>query len=119
MSGRRTLVALGLSLAACGGAPAAKEGPKDGATAAKKEATDAPPPTTAPVKRSPCADGTCTECGEGICPSGYFCVDTKGHKGCAWIAPCVDKPQCACVSREVKSCTCKDEGGVAKVTCGG
>lgn len=113
-----TLAIITLGVGACGGAPAAKEGPKDPG-APKKEATDTPPPTSAPVKKSPCADGTCAECGEGICPSGYFCVDTRGHKGCAWIAGCVDKPGCACIAKELKACSCKDEGGVAKVACGG
>lgn len=114
----RLLSISALFVAACGSPPPAKETPKE-VVAAKKDSTDAGPTTTAPAKKAPCADGTCTECGDGICPSGYFCVDTKGHKGCAWIASCVDKPTCACLAREVKSCSCKDEGGVARVACGG
>lgn len=110
-----------LSLAAaCGGAPSAKDGAASPApTTAKASSDGAAPVTTAPQKRSPCADGSCTECGEGICPAGYFCVDNKGHKGCAWLAGCVDKPACGCVSRALPSCSCKDDGGVAKVSCGG
>lgn len=106
--------------AACGGAPTPADGSKRAEPSAAQPAADAAgPATTAPQKRSPCADGSCTECGEGVCPSGYFCVDNKGKKGCAWLAGCVDKPACGCVSKALPACSCKDDAGVARVTCGG
>ncbi len=107
-------------LAACGGAPAATDKAKaPEPTAPRDPAGASPVATTAPERRSPCADGSCTECGDGVCPSGYFCVDSKGHKGCAWLAGCVDKPGCACVSKALPACACKEDGAAARVSCGG
>ncbi|MCC6646955.1 MAG: hypothetical protein IT374_15450 [Polyangiaceae bacterium] len=107
-------------LIACGGAPAPADAPRprepSGATGPTEAGVAAP---TAPEQRSPCADGSCTPCGEGVCPSGYFCVDNHGKKGCSWLASCAQDPRCSCVTRALSGCACKDDGAIARVTCGG
>ena len=115
---RRSIAFALLTLAlACGGAtqgPAVVKNPGD--SAAKKAPPDeiaAPEPAP-----KPCADGTCVECGEGVCPTGFYCEHGKGGAtGCAWVAPCADKPTCGCVAPHVKGCACEDKAGVAFVSC--
>jgi hypothetical protein len=68
--------------------------------------------------RDPCADGSCVACGDGVCPTGFYCEKAKGRAGCAWAASCAEKPTCGCLVPHVKGCSCEDKGGVPFVTCG-
>jgi hypothetical protein len=64
-----------------------------------------------------CDDGTCSLCGSGICPSGWYC-DEKAGGSCSWLAECAEKPSCACITRVLgASCKCSASGGGLKVAC--
>ena len=52
--------------------------------------------------RVTCDDGTCSTCGNGICPSGWYCdQNAKGGPACGWVPECVKKPSCACLKKTV------------------
>jgi hypothetical protein len=63
-----------------------------------------------------CDDGTCSPCGDGICPSGWYCDEKAG--ACSWLPECADKVSCSCVTRVLgAACKCREEAGGLKVTC--
>jgi hypothetical protein len=66
-----------------------------------------------------CDDGTCSKCGSGICPSGWYCDENaSGGPACSWLKECADKPSCGCVTRVLgSSCKCREESGGLKVSC--
>jgi hypothetical protein len=66
-----------------------------------------------------CDDGTCSLCGSGICPAGWYCDESApGGAACAWLKECAEKATCGCVTKVLgASCKCRDESGV-KVSCG-
>jgi hypothetical protein len=65
-----------------------------------------------------CDDGTCSLCGTGICPAGWYCDESApGGAACAWLKECAEKATCGCVTKVLgASCKCRDESGV-KVSC--
>lgn len=67
-------------------------------------------------KAATCDDGTCSPCGNGICPSGWYCDEKAG--ACSWLTECADKATCGCVTRVLGSaCKCREEAGGLKVAC--
>jgi hypothetical protein len=66
-----------------------------------------------------CDDGTCSLCGSGICPSGWYCDENaSGGAACSWLTECADKPTCGCITKVLgSSCKCREEGGGLKVSC--
>jgi hypothetical protein len=66
-----------------------------------------------------CDDGTCSKCGSGICPTGWYCDErATGGGACSWLAECAEKPSCGCVTRVLGSgCKCREESGGLKVAC--
>lgn len=66
-----------------------------------------------------CDDGTCSKCGSGICPSGWYCDENaSGGAACSWLAECAAHPSCGCVTRVLgASCKCREEAGGLKVAC--
>jgi hypothetical protein len=66
-----------------------------------------------------CDDGTCSLCGSGICPSGWYCDEgASGGPACSWLTECADKPSCGCITRVLgPACKCREEGGGLKVSC--
>jgi hypothetical protein len=66
-----------------------------------------------------CDDGTCSKCGSGICPSGWYCDENaSGGPACSWLKECADKPSCSCVTRVLgAACKCREEAGGLKVAC--
>ena len=110
-------------LSACGGGGGAAGDPArttpvsarqdDAAKPASSEESEAP---SAPRKPS-CSDGSCFTCGDAICPTGFYCETGRAGSGCAWASTCTDRPTCACLGGAVKGCDCRDEGGVARVSC--
>lgn len=71
------------------------------------------------AKGPSCDDGTCSKCGSGICPAGWYCDEkASGGGACSWLAECAEKPTCGCVTRVFgASCKCREEGGGLKVAC--
>jgi len=84
-------------------------------TAATDANDDGPGPEVSKGPR--CDDGTCSTCGSGICPAGWYC-DEKGGGACSWLAECAQKPTCGCITRVLGAgCKCEATGGGLKVAC--
>jgi hypothetical protein len=121
-------VALGLSLAgvgACGSSPPpAGSSPSEAehASAAKgerhAESSDDEGESAPAPKRAACDDGTCSPCGNALCPSGWYCDESApGGPACGWLPECAQKPGCACVKRAFAGCSCEDKSGAAHLAC--
>jgi hypothetical protein len=121
------LIALiALLLGACGGSPAGTGEPS--ATAherATHESTEAPstdddsPTEEQAPEPALCSDGTCSTCGSGLCPSGWYCDESaKGGPACGWLPQCAQKSSCGCMTKVLGSgCSCSDQGSGLHVTC--
>jgi hypothetical protein len=117
------------SVTACGGPPAPQTAQPAGALPGSGSAGSQPGPeggsTTGPTgaargpRKASCEGGTCTVCGEGICPTGFYCeIAAKGRApACAWSPACADKPTCACLTKAAPGCTCDDRNGAPSLTC--
>jgi hypothetical protein len=113
-------------LAACGGGGADASAPP--ATAhdkakpeANEEATDDDTPAeeeSAPP-RAACDDGTCSPCGTGMCPTGWYCDESaSGGPACSWVPQCAQKSSCSCLNAVLGSaCKCAEQAGGLHVTC--
>ena len=111
---------------ACGGSPAGAGEPA--ATPHEKASTDtsdaasaedeAPAEEEAP-KPGLCDDGTCSPCGSGMCPSGWYCDESaKGGAACGWLPQCAQKSSCGCLTKVLGSaCSCSEQGSGLHVTC--
>ncbi|HYQ01231.1 MAG TPA: hypothetical protein VER96_21315 [Polyangiaceae bacterium] len=120
--------AYGLVLAACGGGAAAGSEPPAKAPqatsrthaepAADSEEAAVEPEAEAP-KAALCDDGTCSPCGAGMCPSGWYCDESaSGGPACGWLPRCAQKSSCACLTSQLGSgCKCSEQGGGLHVTC--
>jgi hypothetical protein len=123
----RTLCAvfLTLCLPACGGSGSDAKSPggesasdrtsSSGDTGAADEGDSA----AEEVPAGPdCSDGTCFECGGGICPQGAYCdQNSEGGAACAWLPECSGAPTCGCISGVLKGCSCDDASGAPMVSC--
>jgi hypothetical protein len=114
-----TCVLVGGVWLGCGGGQAA---PKNGpASARKPDGSGEPAQDTGPRLPS-CDDGSCVVCGDGICPTGFYCESHGGVTGCAWSAACARKPTCECLRPTIQGearCSCEERKGTAFVACGG
>ena len=84
------------------------------------EEDDTPAGRADTTPRGPnCDDGSCSLCGGGICPSGWYCDENaSGGAACSWLTECADKPTCGCITRVLGSaCKCREEAGGLKVSC--
>ena len=121
-----------LLLAACGGGTSSGAEPRsaqdqaetaDGVSESRQPSGEeqASAEEAKPEKASgpSCDDGTCSLCGGGICPAGWYCDEkATGGGACSWLTECTDKPTCACVTRVLgAACKCREEGGGLKVAC--
>ena len=121
-----------LALPQCGGGAGAEpksaanhqndsDSDSDGdAGSSEEEEGDAPAGQAEDKPRGPnCDDGSCSLCGSGICPSGWYCDENaSGGAACSWLTECADKPTCGCITRVLGSaCKCREEGGGLKVSC--
>jgi hypothetical protein len=122
---------LALLLPQCGGAGADAARPKSAAdddsveskgssdAASSNDEAEAEPTATAEKPRGPsCDDGTCSLCGAGICPAGWYCDESApGGAACAWLKECAEKATCGCVTKVLgAACKCRDDSGL-KVSC--
>ena len=125
-SALRSVFGLSLALAACGGSEAPANAPRASAHHSDSSAVshddsptdDAPAEEEAP-KAGPCDDGTCSACGAGICPAGWYCDESaKGGPACGWLPACAQKSSCACVTAKLGSgCACSEQSAGLHVTC--
>jgi hypothetical protein len=98
-------------------APVAESG-GDSARQGRAPASDEEPEPAAPA-RALCEDGTCTPCGDAVCPSGWYCDESaRGGPACGWLPECAQKASCGCVKKAFAGCSCADEHGAAHVSCG-
>lgn len=109
---------LSLGFVACGGGTPQPSEPTPSATTESTDASEVEEEEEEPAPaRLSCDDGTCFDCGAGICPSGAYCDDTSGG-ACAWLPECTGKVTCACLTKVLgASCTCSDENGGPHVRC--
>ncbi len=111
-----------LLLACCCGCASSKHASASPNTYATDETSTTAESATSP--RTPalpsCEDGTCFSCGDGICPSGFYCETNATTTGCAWHPSCPKNPTCTCLRSAIlkdPSCACEDRNGTAFVTC--
>ena len=127
----RSARAFGLALlafaAGCGGSekPAASAESADSSAPSGSEAESADTESgeasteEAPAPKASCDDGTCSACGDALCPSGWYCDQSApGGAACGWLPECAKKPGCACVKKAFSGCSCEDSGGIAHLSCG-
>lgn len=121
---------LALLLPQCGGGSAGSEprtADSEASNASERSsdsdaASDSEPEETSTAESKPsgpsCDDGTCSLCGNGICPAGWYCDESApGGAACAWLKECAEKATCGCVTKVLGSaCKCRDDSGV-KVSC--
>lgn len=130
MRARSLPLLLALVLVQCGGTSATSEpkSPASGEDEASRSdghagEDDEDASETSVAEQAPqgpnCDDGTCSPCGTGICPSGWFCDENaSGGPACSWLKECADKPSCGCVARVLGAgCKCREEAGGLKVSC--
>ncbi|MBI3200265.1 MAG: hypothetical protein HYZ29_01910 [Myxococcales bacterium] len=129
MSPRFVFGAMALAIVlgpACGGGgatqPAAKTGKSGADGTEKSDGSEArgDGESAAPAA-SRCADGTCFECGAGLCPKGFYCDEkASGGAACAWLPECAQSATCACVEKALGSgCSCSEKAGGVSVSCQG
>jgi hypothetical protein len=80
---------------------------------------DAPAEEETAPARSACDDGTCSPCGTGMCPTGWYCDESaSGGPACSWLPQCAQKSSCACLTNTLGSaCKCSEQTGGLHVTC--
>lgn len=126
---RRACIApllLALGVGACGGGatPEPAKSGKSGAAGngAEGRGDEGAGDTEEEAPRaSACADGTCLECGGGLCPKGFYCDEkAPGGAACAWLPECAASATCACVKQVLgDGCSCSEKPGGPSVSCQG
>jgi len=109
-----------LALGGCGGSGPAE--PNTPQAEVDSEPSDSAPDeqwddTTSeePVQLDPCADGSCSQCGDAVCLSGFYCNESAG--ACGWLPECVKTPSCTCLERSMPQCSCEERDGGLYVNC--
>jgi hypothetical protein len=110
----------------CGGSSKPAESVASSAESRGERAAKAPASanddeeSAAPAPARPtCADGSCTPCGDAVCPSGWYCDESaRGGPACGWVPECAQKASCGCVKKAFAGCSCEDAHGAAHVSCG-
>ena len=66
-----------------------------------------------------CSNGTCSRCGKGLCPDGFYCDESaNGGPACSWLPQCVNAAGCDCVTNALgATCGCEERDGGTYVTC--
>lgn len=72
-----------------------------------------PPAALAPLAR--CEGGQCFECGDNLCPEGFYC---DANATCAWLPQCTGAQlTCACLTSKLTGCSCKDDSDHLTLSC--
>jgi hypothetical protein len=115
-----------LLLAACGGSaagshPRANAPPEQVSIHTDQAAAseDSAPEPEEASKAALCDDGTCSPCGAGFCPIGWYCDESaRGGPACGWLPRCAQKSSCGCLTGELGAgCKCSEQGVGLHVTC--
>ncbi len=114
---------------ACGG-PNPTETPKsEGASDQTRDTSDTLDPlggdplgpaesSETPPGSGRCTEGQCFQCGDAICPEGFYC--DVALSACGWLPACTAKElTCECLTRNLNQCSCSDDEGHLTVTCAG
>ena len=118
--------AYGMLLAACGGGAASSSAPaktpQGSPSAHAEEVSESEQPEAEPAeapKAALCEDGTCSPCGTGFCPSGWYCDESaSGGPACGWLPKCAQKSSCGCLTGKLGAgCKCSEQSGGLHVTC--
>ena len=112
---------------ACGGSPAGTGEParephekaSHDSSNTQSSDEDAPAEEEAPQPAALCDDGTCSTCGSGMCPTGWYCDESaKGGPACGWLPQCAQKSSCGCLTKVLGSaCSCTEQGSGLHVAC--
>jgi len=130
-SQRSTALLLGWSaycllLSACGAAAAGSEtpapAPRESASVDTRDASggeESEAVAEETPKAGPCEDHTCSTCGTGVCPNGWYCDESaSGGPACGWLPRCAQKASCGCLTGKLgASCKCSEQNGGLHVTC--
>lgn len=82
-----------------------------------ERAGDVPGESTPAEPEAQCNDSTCFSCGEGLCPSGFYC-DAQAGPACSWLPECAKEPTCECIRRVLGAgCACEVRAGGPHVDC--
>lgn len=74
---------------------------------------DTPAPEPDPMAR--CEGGQCFQCGDAICPEGFYC---DSDSACAWLPQCAGtRLSCDCLEKQLAGCTCENSQGHPTVSC--
>ena len=67
-----------------------------------------------------CEDGTCFACGEGLCPTGFYCDESAvGGPACGWLPECARETSCSCVEGVLGTdCSCDERDDGVYIDCG-
>ena len=122
---RRLLTLAVLFVTSCGGGAAGESPTKTAHDESRSEAespsdeasaeSEAPPPKP----KAACDDGTCSPCGSGMCPTGWYCDESAaGGAACGWLPDCAKKSSCGCLTAKLgSSCKCSEQSGGLHVSC--
>jgi hypothetical protein len=122
------MMAIGLGfglLTACGGGTQASGPRSSGDEASGGDWDDDGPSSSGDAPMTPeervesvCADETCTPCGEGFCPTGFYCDESHEPAACSWLPACAEDASCECVERALGAgCECDSKSGGSFVSC--
>ena len=65
-----------------------------------------------------CEDGTCSPCGDAVCPTGYYCDEGVSPAVCSWLPECAREPSCNCLTRRLgNACACEARDNGLYVKC--
>lgn len=118
---------VGVWMLACGG-PSVAESPKsEGAGNENSGGADTllpvggdplgpSEPSESPPELGRCDEGQCFQCGDAICPQGFYCDEALA--ACGWLPACTaNQLTCECLTKNLSQCSCTEQDGHLTVKC--